>query len=396
MLFSLSFFRPICSQLQLGNSIDPATPTLLKLLALLFPNEDQESKKEINLPQIALSRAQRKGLIEKGNNCLDLLTIKTVFASHLHIPAYSNFSISHQPSFAHTRVVFLIPTLTSYTLLQPCIMKAIYLPVISSTFLAILALSLPKTVLSAIPDQASFLPETMKEAPLFTPSPYDIPRHVSNNQLLFISQDSASIFYSLDLTVAWPATKPAWRKLPSPPSTGWWDLPFGGMSLSKDGSTVHFVSHNNFQSYYDNTAQWGPTINLTTSLDSGYGEYVVTDVDMGLVYSLGSMWEQNGDYVRSFSTFDPVSHTVAKVNPAPRAGVLFTQGVYSSTRKSLFYLSQGDTFTLYEYSITSDTWTYVVRGRNTLHCCYPYALLERSSNILLRLCELYKIGYQKQ
>lgn len=245
-------------------------------------------------------------------------------------------------------------------------MKAIYLSVIPSTFLAILALSLPQTVLSAIPDQASFLPGTMKEAPLFTPSPYDRPRHVSNNQLLFISQDSASIFYSLNLTVAWPATKPAWRKLPSPPSTGWWDQPSGGMSLSKDGSTVHFVSHDTFQSYNDNTAHWGPTINLTTSLDSQYGEHVVTDVDMGLVYSLGSMWEQNGDFVRSFSTFDPVSRTVAKVNSAPRAGVLFTQGVYSSTRKSLFYLSQGNTFALYEYSIASDTWTYVVNGRNTL------------------------------
>ncbi|KAF9313989.1 hypothetical protein BG003_004655 [Podila horticola] len=138
------------------------------------------------------------------------------------------------------------------------------------------------------------------------------------------------------------------------------------MSLSKDGSTVHFVSHDIFQSYNDNTAHWGPTINLTTSLDSQYGEHVVTDVDMGLVYSLGSMWEQNGDFVRSFSTFDPVSRTVAKVNSAPRAGVLFTQGVYSSTRKSLFYLSQGNTFALYEYSIASDTWTYVVNGRNTL------------------------------
>ncbi|KAF9369614.1 hypothetical protein CPB97_003456 [Podila verticillata] len=240
-------------------------------------------------------------------------------------------------------------------------MKKISLSVIVLILLSTPVLCLPQAVLAVIPDQGSpFMARSSQETFLWTQSINERPHHVSNSQHLFISLDGASIFYSLDLTVPWPATKPAWKKLPPPPSTGWWDKPYGWMSLSKDGSTVRFVSYSSIQSYHVNTAQWDLSVNLTLSVGFGYGGYIVTDADMGRVYGFGSTQRHRGQISTPFVVFDPVSRIAALLNEPPsRVDGQFAQGVYSAARKSLYFLPERGALTLYEYSIGSDTWAKV-------------------------------------
>ncbi|KAF9205046.1 hypothetical protein BGZ59_000721 [Podila verticillata] len=240
-------------------------------------------------------------------------------------------------------------------------MKITSLSVTALVSLSTLVLCLPQAVLAAIPDQSSpFMARSSQEAFLWTQSITERPGHVSNSQHLFVSLDGASIFYSLDLTVPWPATKPAWKKLPSPPSTGWWDKPYGWMSLSKDGLTVQFVSNSRIQSYHVNTAQWDLSVNLTLSVGFGYGDYIVTDADMGRMYGFGSTQRHRGQISTPFIAFDPVNRIATLLSEPPfRVHSQFAQGVYNGARKSLYFLPERGALTLYEYSIGSDTWAKV-------------------------------------
>lgn len=196
--------------------------------------------------------------------------------------------------------------------------------------------------------------------------------YVSNDQKLFLSDGvyngvdknqltPREIFYSLDLTVPWPASKPAWTKLAhqSQPHAG-------RMALSKDGSVVYFFNPNSVQPYNVQTAEWGTVTNFT---GTEFGtSLIATDSDSGkiigvqrsvLTYPGGPRFIKDAQAI--FSEFDPndnsVVHTAVNVTE-------FTQKVaYSSARKSLFFSSTGPDSILYEYNLATKNFTAVVSTR---------------------------------
>jgi len=54
------------------------------------------------------------------------------------------------------------------------------------------------------------------------------------------------LFYSLDLSVPWPASRPAWTKLARQPNKA---AMVGDMALGKDGSVVYFFDSDQVQPY---------------------------------------------------------------------------------------------------------------------------------------------------
>ncbi|KFH66566.1 hypothetical protein MVEG_07091 [Podila verticillata NRRL 6337] len=192
---------------------------------------------------------------------------------------------------------------------------------------------------------------------------------VSNDQKLFLSDGvydgvdknqltPREIFYSLDLTVPWPASKPAWTKLvrQSQPQAG-------RMGLSKDGSVVYFFNPNSVQPYNVQTAEWGAVTNFTGTELFG-ASLIATDSDSGKIIGLRhNIPTSKGpgiikDAQIVFSEFDPndnsVVHTALNVTE-------FTQEVaYSSPRKSLFFSSTGPDSILYEYNLATKNFTAVI------------------------------------
>lgn len=100
---------------------------------------------------------------------------------------------------------------------------------------------------------------------------------VFNNQRLFLSDGGYNaregpagtdvrwtrhqLFYSLDLSVPWSSSHPAWTKLVRQPNK---TSMVGDMALSKDGSVVYFFDGDQVQLYNVAKAEWGSVANLTT------------------------------------------------------------------------------------------------------------------------------------
>lgn len=142
------------------------------------------------------------------------------------------------------------------------------------------------------------------------------PNHVSNNQTCTSARTAPGVFYYLDVTSFLAKHQHAWTRLPPPPYIDWWNKPYGGMVLSKDGSTIHFVSSSKIRSYNVMASLWGPSDNLTMNLEFRYRNNVVADVDTSRVYGFDTTWRLDQTCV-PFSMFDPVSRITAKGNKAP-------------------------------------------------------------------------------
>lgn len=194
--------------------------------------------------------------------------------------------------------------------------------------------------------------------------------YVFNDQKLFLSDGvyngidknqltPREIFYSLDLTVPWPASKPAWTKLvhQSQPHAG-------RMGLSKDGAVVYFFNPDSVQPYNVQTAEWGAVTNFTGTELFGTS-LIATDSDSGKIigvrhnvpaYPEGPRIIKDAQII--FSEFNPndnsVIHTALNVTE-------FTQEVaYSSADKSLFFSSTGPDSILYKYDLATKNFTAVV------------------------------------
>lgn len=198
---------------------------------------------------------------------------------------------------------------------------------------------------------------------------------VFNNQRLFLSDGGYNaregpadidvrwkrrqLFYSLDLSVPWPASRPAWTKLARQPNKA---AMVGDMALGKDGSVVYFFDSNRVQPYNVAKAEWGSVANLTT-VDMSLGVRA-TDTDSGVVVAIrdnvmgapdGAPSPQHA-FRLTFNVFDPATNGIVTEGVDTLERV---QGmVYSSERKSLFLL--GYQSTLYEYNLAAKTYTSVV------------------------------------
>ncbi|KFH66585.1 hypothetical protein MVEG_07110 [Podila verticillata NRRL 6337] len=203
---------------------------------------------------------------------------------------------------------------------------------------------------------------------------------VFNNQRLFLSDGGYNaregpadtdvrwtrrqLFYSLDLSVPWPSSRPAWTKLARQPNKA---SMVGDMALSKDGSVVYFFDGYQVQLYNVAKDEWGSVANLTT-VDMSLGVRA-TDTDSGVVIALRDNVTGAPDGVPSlqrafrltFNVFDPATNGIVTegVDTLERVQEM----VYSSERKSLFLL--GYQFTLHEYNLAAKTYTSVVVKGNT-------------------------------
>lgn len=160
--------------------------------------------------------------------------------------------------------------------------------------------------------------------------------------------------YSLDLSVAWPASEPAWTKL----ARSRVDVisTIGPVIFNKEGSTLyHFSVHRMVHAYNVQKAEWSPPEPMDIS-QSFFGITAVLDSDMDRIFGIGCIAAGN----RSLTTFDPTTNTVSVVSENILEQVGRGLMAYSSARKSLFFLHTEGPITLYEYNIASDSWTTMV------------------------------------
>ncbi|KAG0341251.1 hypothetical protein BG000_009701 [Podila horticola] len=160
--------------------------------------------------------------------------------------------------------------------------------------------------------------------------------------------------YSLDLSVAWPASEPAWTKL----ARSRVDVmsTIGPVILNKEGSTLyHFNFYSMVHKYNVREAEWSPPEPKDVS-QSFFGITAVLDSDMDRIFGTGRTVAGNWN----LTTCDPTTNTVSVVSENILEQVGRGLKAYSSARKSLFFLHTEGPTTLYEYNIASDSWTTVV------------------------------------
>ncbi|KAF9215333.1 hypothetical protein BGZ59_001653 [Podila verticillata] len=205
-------------------------------------------------------------------------------------------------------------------------------------------------------------------------------RTVFNEQKLYYISDAESrtenVFYSLDLTVPWPVSAPAWTKLPLNPPVAGRPLWASYMALSGNGSKVYiFDLRMGTLSYDFHTSSW-KTLNHKNYQDLlGTFQAAATDTDDDVVYILEEPVKyalddevkyamENGiapstDWFPKVDTLLTLDMKTDMWSREQIAGLLentkggFVLGwMYSSVRKSLVLLASTESaMTLYEYHI---------------------------------------------
>ncbi|KAG0028066.1 hypothetical protein BGZ81_005020 [Podila clonocystis] len=214
------------------------------------------------------------------------------------------------------------------------------------------------------------------------------PAYVFNNQALFIGNSDPADFaysetpdapeapfqtaiFSLDLTVPWSTSAPAWRKIDRPvdfaPDN--YSNPSGQMVMNKDGSIIYFFQDMGVRPYYVHKGAWGPVANLTSELM--IKKSLMVDSDLGHIYGIGkgdSMFDcgmsdcgmSDYDFEWTLRMYDPVANVISVVSEIPpQANPKGGRGVYSSARKSFFFMSSKGATTFHEYNIADKTWAFV-------------------------------------
>ncbi|KAF9371673.1 hypothetical protein CPB97_001803, partial [Podila verticillata] len=163
--------------------------------------------------------------------------------------------------------------------------------------------------------------------------------------------------YSLDLTVAWPASAPAWTKL-SRPRLDVYNI-IGGVILNKEGSILyHFNVHQKVQAYNVRTAEWSSPVSV--SEPSGCLRWTVIDSDRDQIFGTNICPVViSQDFTMNLTTYDPTTNNVVIVSKDIPGHAGRGPRVYSSARKSLFFLWTEGPITLYEYNIADDSWSTV-------------------------------------
>ncbi|KAG0093772.1 hypothetical protein BGZ93_001910 [Podila epicladia] len=208
------------------------------------------------------------------------------------------------------------------------------------------------------------------------PGPVRYPAFVFNNQALFIGNSAPdyskftsfetpaenafeNAIFSLDLSVPWSASAPAWHKIDRPADF----IPdndsnkSGQMVMNKDGSIIYFFQGSNVRPYYVHKGKWGPVMSLTSGLT--IRKSLMVDSDLGHIYGIEKTSEWS-DYEWTLRMFDPVTNVISIISVIPpEANPQGGLGVYSSARKSFFFSSSKGAFTFYEYNIANKAWTFV-------------------------------------
>ncbi|KAG0323475.1 hypothetical protein BG000_002641 [Podila horticola] len=227
------------------------------------------------------------------------------------------------------------------------------------------------------------------------PSHIRFPAYVFSNQALFIGNSELDYYstspenpfqtaiFSLDLSVPWSASAPAWHRIDRPADFVPDDFSnkSGQMVMNKDGSIIYFFQYLGVRPYYVHRGEWGPVTNLTSDLS--IRKSLMVDSDLGHIYGI----EWSHGYVWTLRMFDPVTNAISIVSEIPlQANPNGGRGVYSSARKSFFFLSSKGATTFHEYNIADKTWTFV-RGsgdvpspRSGVAC---YAPVNNGKQILL-------------
>lgn len=201
------------------------------------------------------------------------------------------------------------------------------------------------------------------------PSHIRFPAFVFSNQALFIGNSELdyystspenpfqSAIFSLDLSVPWSASAPAWHRIDRPADFVPDDFSnqSGQMVMNKDGSIIYFFQYMGVRPYYVHRGEWGPVANLTSDLS--IRKSLMVDSDLGHIYGI----EWSHGYVWTLRMFDPVTNAISIVSEIPlQANPKGGRGVYSSARKSFFFMSSKGATTFHEYNIADKTWTFVV------------------------------------
>ncbi|KAF9371983.1 hypothetical protein CPB97_001551 [Podila verticillata] len=203
---------------------------------------------------------------------------------------------------------------------------------------------------------------------------------VFNEQKLYYISNAEShtenVFYSLDLTVPWPVSAPAWTKLPLNPPVVGRPLWASYMALSGNGSKVYFFDDTmGTLSYNFHGSSW-KTLGRKNYQDlMGNIRAAATDTDDDVVYIL----EEPVEYSLDEEVIYAMENGIApSMDWFPKVDTLFTLDMktdmwsrerivgllehtkggfvlgwmYSSVRKSLVFLASTETaMTLYEYHI---------------------------------------------
>lgn len=227
-------------------------------------------------------------------------------------------------------------------------------------------ISLAATVLSASAVAASTAPRGIGFA-----------RTVFNEQKLYYTSDAESynesVFYSLDLTIPWPVSAPAWTKLPFNPPVSGRPLEASHMALSGNGSILYFFDQTMGTLSYDFQGSHWKALKYKNYQDLlGTFHAATTDTDDDLVYIL----EEPVEYAME-NEVAPSMGWFPKMDWFPKVDTLltldmktdiwsrerivdllkYTKGglvlgwIYSSVRKSLVFLVSAKNMTLYEYHI---------------------------------------------
>lgn len=200
------------------------------------------------------------------------------------------------------------------------------------------------------------------------------PAFVFDNQALFIGNSEPdysnstsfetpieTAIFSLDLSVPWSASAPAWHKIDRPADFIPDDVSnqSGQMVMNKDGSIIYFFQELNVRPYYVHRGEWGPVASLTSGLT--IEKSLMVDSDLGHIYGIERSWQWS-DYEWTLRMFDPVTNAISIISEIPpEANPKGGRGVYSSARKSFFFMSAKGATTFHEYNIADKTWAFVVR-----------------------------------
>lgn len=129
----------------------------------------------------------------------------------------------------------------------------------------------------------------------------------------------------------------------------------GAYILNKEGSTLyHFKIDREVLVYDIRTAEWSPP-------ESTEGAFLsmVLDSDMDQIVKMS--YSGTDALVRwDLKAHDPTTNKASVESENIPEQVLGGMKVYSSARRSLFFLHTEGPTTLYEYNIASDAWTTVV------------------------------------
>ncbi|KAG0020139.1 hypothetical protein BGZ82_011684 [Podila clonocystis] len=226
------------------------------------------------------------------------------------------------------------------------------------------------------PRQTSF--QAPQHATSLGPGHVRYPAYVFNNQALFIGNSDPADFaysetpdppaapfqtaiFSLDLSVPWSTSAPTWRKIDRPvdfvPDD--YSNQSGQMVMNKDGSIIYFFQDMGVRPYYVHKGAWGPVANLTSELM--IKKSLMVDSDLGHIYGIGKGDRMSDyDFEWTLRMYDPIANVISIVSEIPpQANPKGGRGVYSSARKSFFFLSSKGATTFHEYNIADKTWTFV-------------------------------------